>query len=161
MSHTHGVLVLEHFAFRAVPVKAESLEPLYLFFTHVVAQNWFPFLDGKLQSAIIAPFCAERQATKNLAEARFFVSSSMSVLDTEIAETVFELRYATAAIEQGLRTTGPSWVRGRIDIEVHRIAFLAPGRAGHVFSAIGHHDLDGVVVGMDAGFHLLNPESLG
>ena len=32
MSHTHGVLVLEHFAFRAVPVKAESLEPLYLFF---------------------------------------------------------------------------------------------------------------------------------
>lgn len=33
---------------------------------------------------------------------------------------------------------------GRVDIEVHRIAFFAPGRTGcAAFGAIGHHDLDG------------------
>ena len=64
----------------------------------------------------------------------------MTVLDTEIAETVLELGYAATAIKQGLRTTGPCWVRGRVDIEVHRIAFFAPGRAGLEFGAVGHLD---------------------
>ena len=41
----------------------------------------------------------------------------------------------------------------RVDVELHHVAFLAPGRAGVELGAIGHDDLDGVVVGMDVGLH--------
>jgi hypothetical protein len=40
-----------------------------------------------------------------------------------------------------------------IDVQIHRVAFLAPGAPGDEFGAIGHLDLDGVVMGMDIGFH--------
>jgi hypothetical protein len=42
-----------------------------------------------------------------------------------------------------------------INIEVHRVASFAIGRACHKFRAISHHNVDGVVVGMDIGFHNL------
>ena len=44
-------------------------------------------------------------------------------------------------------------MRLRIDVEVHGIARFAPGRAGKKLGAIGHDDLDGMIAGMDIGFH--------
>lgn len=53
--------------------------------------------------------------------------SMEQILDAKIAETVFELGDTATAVNQSLRTTGPCWVSGRVDIEIHRIAFFAPG----------------------------------
>src|ERR1700741_3775904 len=44
-------------------------------------------------------------------------------------------------------------MRLRVDVEVQRVAFLAPGAAGGEFGAVGHQDLDGVVVRMQVCFH--------
>ena len=60
---------------------------------------------------------------------------------------------AAAAVEQLLLATGPGRVRLRVDVEMHDIALLAPGGAGGEFAAVGHHDLDGVVAGMDILLH--------
>src|ERR1700752_5511730 len=43
-----------------------------------------------------------------------------------------------------------------IDVEVERVAFLAPGRAGLEFGAVGHHHIDRVVFGMNVLFHGVN-----
>jgi hypothetical protein len=52
-----------------------------------------------------------------------------------------------------LLAAGPGRVRLRVDVEMHDIAFLAPGGAGGEFAAIRHHDLDGVVVGVNILLH--------
>ena len=49
-----------------------------------------------------------------------------------------------------LAAPGPGGMRFRVDIEMHRIALLAPGGAGGELAAIGHLDLDGVIIGVDA-----------
>ena len=67
--------------------------------------------------------------------------------------TFLETRQPAAAVEELLLTAGPRRMRFRIDVEVQRIARLAPGRAGGEFGAVGHHDLDCVVIGMGIGFH--------
>ena len=41
----------------------------------------------------------------------------------------------------------------RVDVEVQRVAFLAPGRAGLVLGAVGHLDRDQVIIGVGAGLH--------
>src|SRR5437763_856527 len=41
-----------------------------------------------------------------------------------------------------------------IDVEVDGVAFLAPGRPGLDLGAVGHLDVDHVVIGMDTGLHL-------
>ena len=41
----------------------------------------------------------------------------------------------------------------RVDVQVQRRTLFAISRAGHEFDAIGHDDLDHVVVGMDIGLH--------
>src|SRR5262249_42446718 len=64
-----------------------------------------------------------------------------------------EPREPPAAIHQLLLTAGPSRMRLRVDVEVHGVAFLAPGAAGGEFGAVGHHHLDGVIVRMQFGFH--------
>src|SRR5690606_35740780 len=46
---------------------------------------------------------------------------------------------------------------GRIDLERHSIAFAAPGGARLEFGAIGHLDVDDVVIGMRIGLHGVNP----
>ena len=71
----------------------------------------------------------------------------------EAFEFLVEARQAAAAIQQLLLAAGPGRVRLRIDIEVQRIAGLAPGRPRGEFGAVGHEDFDGVVVGVDIGFH--------
>src|SRR5690606_22727351 len=77
--------------------------------------------------------------------------------DAEAFVALLELRDAAATIDKRLRAAGPCRVGGRVDVEVHDVAFLAPGGAGDVFGAIGHDDLDGVVIGMDIGFHRCRP----
>src|SRR5690554_4187109 len=84
--------------------------------------------------------------------AGFFVSG-LAVLDAEAFVALLELRNAAATVHQRLRRTGPGRMGGRVDVEVHRVALLAPGGAGEVLGAIGHHDFDGVVVWMDIGLH--------
>src|SRR5262249_28821759 len=40
-----------------------------------------------------------------------------------------------------------------VDVEVHGVAFLAPGAAGGEFSTVGQPHVDGVIVRMQVGFH--------
>src|SRR5450759_3492278 len=68
-------------------------------------------------------------------------------------ELLLEARHAAAAVEQMLLAAGPGRMGLRIDVEMHDIALLAPSGTGGEFAAIGHHNLDGVVVGVDIGLH--------
>src|SRR3954471_16635501 len=68
-------------------------------------------------------------------------------------ELLLEPRQARTAVKQLLLAAGPGRVRLRVDVEIHDIALLAPGRAGDEFGAVGHHNLDAVIVRMNLGFH--------
>src|SRR6266446_10366017 len=74
-------------------------------------------------------------------------------LEADSRKLLLEPRQPPAAVEKLLLAAGPGRVRLGIDIEAQRVAFLAPGGAGGEFGAVGHHHLDGVIVGMGAGFH--------
>ena len=52
--------------------------------------------------------------------------------ESHAAEARVEARQAPAAVEQLLLAAGPGRVRPRVDVEIERVAFLAPGRPGHV-----------------------------
>src|SRR5581483_869192 len=71
----------------------------------------------------------------------------------EARELLLEARDTAATIDELLAAAGPGRVRLRIDVEMHRVAFLAPGGAGGEFGPIGHDDLDGVIVRMNVGLH--------
>src|ERR1700692_3224797 len=71
----------------------------------------------------------------------------------EARELLVEARQAAAAVEQVLLAASPGRVRFRVDIEMQRIARLAPGGTGGELGAVGHDHFDGVVVGMGVGFH--------
>jgi hypothetical protein len=73
---------------------------------------------------------------------------------------VLELRHAAAGIQELGRTAGPSRVHGGINVQSHLIAFLAPSGAGLEYSAIGHFDVDGVIIGVNICFHLSGPYAL-
>src|SRR5450631_24846 len=83
----------------------------------------------------------------------FFLVGLLVVGLQEARELLLEARQAAAAVDQMLLAAGPGRVRLRIDVEMHDIALLAPGGAGGEFAAIGHHDLDGMVVRMDILLH--------
>src|SRR5689334_13806398 len=78
-----------------------------------------------------------------------------SLLGADAGELLLEPRHAAAAVEQVLLAAGPGRVRLRVDVEVQRVASLAPGGAGGEFAAVGHLHRDGVVVGMDIGLHVI------
>ena len=61
----------------------------------------------------------------------------------EAREFLLESRQSAAAVDQMLLAAGPGRVRLRIDVEMQRIARLAPGRARGEFGAVGHDHLDG------------------
>ncbi len=46
-------------------------------------------------------------------------------------------------------------MRRGIDFERHRVALFAPGRARLVFGAVGHLDVDHVILGMRVGLHVM------
>jgi hypothetical protein len=50
-------------------------------------------------------------------------------------------------------------VRQRIDVERHLVALLAPGRFGLEHGAIGHLDVDDMIIGVNALFHDPDPYS--
>src|SRR3954451_186381 len=52
-----------------------------------------------------------------------------------------------------LLAAGPGGMRLGIDVERQRIAGLAPSGAGAEFAAVGHHDIDDVIVGVKILFH--------
>lgn len=40
-----------------------------------------------------------------------------------------------------------------IDVEIHRVSLLAPGRTGQIFGSVGHNDLDRMIIGVNVLFH--------
>ena len=70
----------------------------------------------------------------------------------QATKALVELGNAAAILQLG-GAAGPGRVRLGIDFEHHEIALLAPGRAGFVGFAIGHLDLDGVILGVNSGLH--------
>src|SRR5262249_48109340 len=82
---------------------------------------------------------------------------ALFLLQAEARELLLEARQTAAAIEELLVPTGPRRVRFRVDIEMQRIALLAPGGAGGEFAAVGHLDRDGVIIRMGVRFHRCNP----
>ena len=68
-------------------------------------------------------------------------------------ELLLEARNTATAIYDCALAACPCGVRLWINVEVHRVARIAIGRACHEFCAIGHHNSDGVIIGVDICFH--------
>jgi diguanylate cyclase (GGDEF)-like protein len=66
---------------------------------------------------------------------------------------VLELRHAAAGVEEARAAPGPGGMREGVDVELHRVALLAPGRAHGDHGPVRHAHGDRVVVGMDAVLH--------
>src|SRR5262249_50445293 len=79
------------------------------------------------------------------------------LLEAQPRELLLEAREPSAAVEQLLGAAGPGRVRLRVDVKVERVPLLAPGGAGGELGSVGHHDLDGVVVGMGVDLHGKSP----
>ena len=79
--------------------------------------------------------------------------STAYFLQAETGEPLLEARQPAAAVEQLLGAAGPGRVRLRIDVEMQHVAALAPGGAGLELGAVGHDDLDGVIIGVNVGLH--------
>ena len=69
------------------------------------------------------------------------------------AEALVEARDLAAFLDLP-SAAGPCRMNLRIDVEVERVAFLAPGRAGLELGAVGHFDVDHVIIGVNAGLHV-------
>src|SRR6185437_15592228 len=72
------------------------------------------------------------------------------------AEALVEARDLAARVEQLLVAAGPGRMRLGIDVQLQRVAFLAPGRTGLEGRAVGHLDLDHMVIGMGVDLHLID-----
>src|SRR3546814_13725689 len=79
----------------------------------------------------------------------------------ESAKTFVETGHLTTSIQQTLIAAGPGRMRGGINIQCHRVAFLAPGGASLERRAIGHLDRDEVIIGMRVLFHMSAPVTAG
>src|SRR3954447_15927087 len=77
----------------------------------------------------------------------------MLFLEADPGELLLEARKPAATVEQLLLAASPGRMGLRIDIEAKRVAFLAPSGAGGEFAAVGHDDLDGMIVRVSLGFH--------
>src|SRR3546814_14501520 len=77
------------------------------------------------------------------------------------AKTFVETGHLTTSIQQTLIAAGPGRMRGGINIQCHRVAFLAPGGASLERRAIGHLDRDEVIIGMRVLFHSSEERTVG
>src|SRR5690349_6740030 len=81
-----------------------------------------------------------RQSAKAKAPAMrglcLFGAGAGLLLEAEAGELLLEARQAPAAVEQLLGAAGPGGVRLGVDVEVERIALLAPGGAGGELGAV-------------------------
>ncbi len=75
------------------------------------------------------------------------------VLLQKSGELLLEPRQSAAAVDQLLLPASPGRMRFRIDVEVQRVAGLAPGGPGGELRAVGHHHFHAVIVGVGVGFH--------
>src|SRR6478672_8139062 len=82
---------------------------------------------------------------------------SLLLTEREPAEALVEARDLAAGVEQLLVAAGPCRMHLRVDVEVHGVAFLAPGRADLELGAVGHLDVDHVIIGVDTGLHVSFP----
>src|SRR4051794_37712355 len=81
-----------------------------------------------------------------------------ALAEAQTAETLVEARNLTALVEELRLAAGPGRMDGRIDVELQRVAFLAPGGAGFEHGAVGHLHLDQVIIGVNILLHLAIPE---
>src|SRR5437868_15403647 len=88
---------------------------------------------------------------KQVREARLLLA------ERQAAEALVEACHLATGIEQLLIAAGPRRMHLRIDVEVQRVTFLAPGRARLELGAVGHFDVDRMIFGMDAGLHVSFP----
>src|SRR5690348_7040100 len=84
---------------------------------------------------------------------RRFADQALLLAERKAAEALVEPR-DLAAFGHLAGAAGPRGVYLRIDVEVDRVAFLAPGRPDLKLGAVGHLDVDHVVIGVDTGLHL-------
>lgn len=73
-------------------------------------------------------------------------------LETQTFVFLFELGNAAACIHQARATTCPCRVHRRVNIQRKRIALGTPSGFHLNNGAIGHFDIDDVVIGMDVFF---------
>ena len=71
----------------------------------------------------------------------------------EAAEALVEARDLAAFLNLA-SAAGPGRVNFRIDLQVQRVAFLAPGLARLELGAVGHLDIDHVIIGVGTGLHV-------
>src|SRR5579862_1677935 len=79
--------------------------------------------------------------------------SAGSGFRAEAAEPPVEPGELAAGVEQALLAAGPRRMRFRIDLQAQGVAGFAVGRARRIAAAIGHHDRDLVVVGVNFFLH--------
>src|SRR5690242_9964982 len=80
------------------------------------------------------------------------VRARSALLERQAPEALVELRDAAAFLDL-LLAAGPCRMTRRIDFQGQRVAFAAPGGARLELGAVGHLDLDHVVIGMRIGLH--------
>src|SRR5262245_42727445 len=76
--------------------------------------------------------------------------------ERQSAEALVEARHLAARVEHARIAARPGRMDLGIDVELQRVAFLAPGGARLEHGAVGHLHLDHVVIGMDVGLHVID-----
>ena len=99
----------------------------------------------------------ETKIKKTLARASVFSLCVTGVLAAAI--TLVELVDAAFAVH-GAALTGVGRVRLAIDEQAQLFTILAVSGAGQVLGTISHDNFDGVVLGMNALFHICHPKIL-
>ena len=77
--------------------------------------------------------------------------------ETNSLEALVKLRNLPTCIDKALRTACPSRVRFGIDVELHCIAWCAPCGAGRIGSAVGHHNVDFVIIRVNIFLQRISP----
>ena len=75
------------------------------------------------------------------------------LLQAKFLEALVELGHLASGIHESVPAAGPCRVGFGIDVERQGVALAAPGRTGLEGRAIGHDDVDLVVVGVGLSFH--------
>jgi crotonobetainyl-CoA:carnitine CoA-transferase CaiB-like acyl-CoA transferase len=92
-----------------------------------------------------------RRQVSDRASPPYFLPASALLL--QAAEALVEAGDLAAGVEHARVAAGPGRVDLGIDVELQRVAFLAPGGAGLEGGAVGHLHRDHVVLGMRVALH--------
>src|SRR3569833_3086121 len=112
---------------------------------------------GMLQDRVVGPEIVLAPMAQDEAlslDPRCFADQAVLLFaERQPAEALVEARDLAASVEQLGVTARPSRMHLGINVEVQRVAFLAPGGAGLETRAVGHLDGDRVVIGVSAGLY--------